>query len=59
MQVTTASTRLFGFSPPLPAILQPRAALVVLCAGRRQSSKLEVALIQNPIDLNGNRVARS
>jgi hypothetical protein len=43
-QVTLA-----GFRSALPPILEARAPLVVLTAGRGEATELEVALVQDPI----------
>jgi len=49
---------LLGFGSAVSSILEPGAPLVVLGAGRRQSAKLEVSFVEQPIAGEGRRRAR-
>jgi len=49
--------RLLGLGSTLSAILEPRAALIVLGAGRRQAAELEMAAVKDPVTINQCRVA--
>lgn len=51
MQVTSG-VGLACLGSTLPAIFEPRTTLIVLGACRRESPKLEVSLIENPVAIS-------
>jgi len=51
MQITFGPQGLLGLGSTLSPVLKARTALIVLGAGRGESAKLEVALIQNPVSV--------